>query len=113
MADAKLTLERLFSQMMERVDFKVTSYGGTILFRVHGDGSVKEFQITDCARYIAHEEFADVLSAKTIRLEVKTDDGRGGALKIYLDNQLMHSATLGANKTWAWDWKEDFSVWDN
>ena len=111
--NAKLTLEHLFSKMMERVDFKITSYGGIITFRIHGGDSVKEFLITDCAMSIMHEEFADVISAEKIRLEINTGDGRGGALKIYLDGQMMHSAILGANKTWVWDWKEDFSVWDN
>lgn len=109
----KFTLGDLFSKMAQRIDFKITSYGGTIVFRVMGGEKSQEFEITDCAKSISNEEFAEVLSAKKINLEIRTGKGRGGALKIYVDNQLMHSAVIGENKTWMWGWDENFSVTDN
>lgn len=109
----KFALSDLFSKMAQRIDFKITSYGGTILFRVMGGEKTQEFEIIDCAKSISNEEFADAFSAQKINLEIKTGQGRGGALKIYVDNQLMHSAVIGENKTWMWNWDENFSVTGN
>jgi len=111
-----VTLESLFENRKERIDFEIKSFGGVLTFVIHGDDQSREFTIKDQeTRTIRQEEFEDILNSESIGLEVRATSTSAGSCNVIIDNGIVNFAVIGQSQIWVWNWREEptFNTWND